>query len=102
MVYGPLKAAPLIAKKWSTDAPSRLGLRSLSYRPVTSGHLGVRDDGCLSANHQSWHEQPPSLHLAIPQKALRGVGASGIVNNHGPLIAAGARKNEKINTLVVH
>jgi hypothetical protein len=31
-----------------------------------------------------------------------GVSASGIRNNHGPLIAAGARKNEKINTLVVH
>jgi len=31
-----------------------------------------------------------------------GVSASGIRNHHGPLIAAGARKNEKINTLVVH
>jgi len=36
------------------------------------------------------------------KRDLYWVSASGIRNHHGPLIAAGARKNEKLNTLVVH
>jgi hypothetical protein len=36
------------------------------------------------------------------KRDLCGVRASRIRNHHGPLIAAGARKNEKLNTLVVH
>src|SRR5262245_1652621 len=36
------------------------------------------------------------------KRELCGVGASRIRNHHGPLIAAGARKNEKLNTVVVH
>ena len=36
------------------------------------------------------------------KRDLCGVGASRIRNHHGPLIAAGARKNEKLNTVVVH
>jgi hypothetical protein len=31
-----------------------------------------------------------------------GVSASRIRNHDGPLLAAGARKNEKLNTLMVH
>jgi hypothetical protein len=31
-----------------------------------------------------------------------GVSASGVRNHHGPTIAAGTRKNEKLNTFVVH
>jgi hypothetical protein len=33
------------------------------------------------------------------KRDLCGVSASGIRNHHGPLIAAGARKNEKLNTV---
>jgi hypothetical protein len=36
------------------------------------------------------------------KRDLCWVSTSGIRNHHGPLIATGARKNEKLNTLVVH
>jgi hypothetical protein len=36
------------------------------------------------------------------KRYLCGASVSGIRNHHGPLIAAGAGKNEKLNTLVVH
>ena len=75
--------------------------RAGCYRPVTSGHLGVRDGGCLFS-------QPSILARATAIASSRDpskVAAVGLVllrNHHGPLIEAGARKNEKINTLVVH
>jgi hypothetical protein len=44
----------------------------------------------------------PNRFISRSHKRDRGGIASRIRNHDGPLLAAGARKNEKLNTLVVH
>jgi hypothetical protein len=52
----------------SNTAVMRLICPSLAPVPLSAcidfGHLIA----AFSANHQSWHEQTPSLYLAVPQK----------------------------------
>jgi hypothetical protein len=104
-------------------APLRRGFSYSRLRECPWGgevHLSARGyfDGALeNAIGQSRRAStatafPPTINLGTSnrnrfisrslKRDLCGVSASGKRNHHGPLIAAGARKNEKLNTLVVH
>jgi len=73
---------------------------------LSASHIGP------SRRQRRWLPFQPAINLGTSNRnrfisrSLKGggcrLGASGIRNHHGPLIEAGARKNEKINTLVVH